>query len=130
MQWSVQGVSAVCSLSLHPEGIGQANQTRLALPRTQRLDLHKSSELPHKCFLWGNPFHGRVSSQRIKERARSWKRYHSWVLQRKNETVQTNTDESFESLNSTQSVYSVFMSCTMSCDTSLDLTRIINNQHC
>lgn len=50
----------------------QANQTGLALPRTlqaQRLDLHKSSELLHKCFLWGNPFHGRVSGQMIKQRA-------------------------------------------------------------
>ncbi len=51
----------------------QANQTRLALPRTlrvERLDLHKSSELLHKCFLWGNPFH---SSQRSQVKAATLK---------------------------------------------------------
>lgn len=57
-QRSVQGVSVVCSLSLHPFGSGQANQSGLALPRTQpaqRLDLHKSSESLRKgfCFFAG-----------------------------------------------------------------------------
>lgn len=48
VQWCVQGVSVVWSLSLHPAGEARANQSRLALPRTvgaERLDLHKSSEL-------------------------------------------------------------------------------------
>lgn len=63
MQWSFQGVAAVCSLSLHPGGAARLTKTDWQCQelRAQRLDLHKNFELLHKCLFGGDPSQSSVS---------------------------------------------------------------------
>lgn len=54
MQWSFQGVAAVCSLSLSPGGAARLTKPDWQCQelRAQRLDLHKNFELLQKCFFF------------------------------------------------------------------------------
>lgn len=55
MQWSFQGVAAVCSLSLGPGGAARLTKPDWQCQelRVQRLDLHKNFELLQKCLFEG-----------------------------------------------------------------------------
>lgn len=55
MQWSFEGVAAVCSLSLGPGGAARLTKPdwQCQERRVQRLDLHKNFELLQKCFFEG-----------------------------------------------------------------------------
>lgn len=68
MQWSFQGVAAVCSLSLRPGGAARLTKRNWQCQelRAQRLDLHKNFELLHKGF-GGDPSQSSVSRSSKKE---------------------------------------------------------------
>lgn len=55
MQWSFQGVAAVCSLSFSSGGAARLTKPDWQCQelRAQRLDLHKNFELFQKCFFRG-----------------------------------------------------------------------------
>lgn len=98
MQWSVQGVSVVYSLSLRPAG-----KARLTKPDWHCQELCEQRDWIYitaqssfvKCFLWGNPFHSNCGGQRSKPEAG---RKALQLQCRQSKLMETKTDGAFSFL--------------------------------